>query len=131
MARKHCVWAVASFPGKVCPPIAGRTHAKNNTKDDFMSNKPMTKTQLVAAVAEAMGSDKKTAGAALDAIAAVVAREVAAGGAITLPGLGKVACKARPERMVRNPATGEQMKKPADKQVKFAIAKALKDVVNG
>jgi DNA-binding protein HU-beta len=94
-------------------------------------SKPMTKTQLVAAVAEAMGSDKKTANAALDAIASVVSREVAAGGAITLPGLGKVACKARPERQVRNPATGETMMKPADKQVKFAIAKALKDVVNG
>ncbi len=91
----------------------------------------VTKTQLVAAVAEAMSSDKKTAGAALDAIASVVSREVAAGGSVTIPGLGKVACKARPERMVRNPATGEQMKKPADRQVKFAIAKALKDVVNG
>ena len=55
-------------------------------------SKPMTKTQLVAAVAEAMGSDKKTASAALDAIASVVATEVAAGGSITLPGLGKVAC---------------------------------------
>ncbi len=95
-----------------------------------MSN-PMTKTQLVAAVAEAMGSDKKTAGSALDALAAVVAREVAAGGAVTLPGLGKMQCKARPERTVRNPATGATMMKPADKQVKFAIAKALKDVVNG
>ena len=104
--------------------------AKNSIKDEQMSNQ-MTKTQLVAAVAEAMSSDKKTAGAALDAIAAVVSREVAAGGSVTIPGLGKVACKARPERMVRNPATGEQMKKPADKQVKFAIAKALKDVVNG
>lgn len=93
-------------------------------------NKPMTKTQLVAAVATAMGSDKKTATAAMDAIAAVVAREVAAGGAVTLPGLGKVACRARPERMVRNPATGEQVSKAADKQVKFAIAKALKDSVN-
>ena len=29
-------------------------------------SKPMTKTQLVAALAEAMGSDKKTANAALD-----------------------------------------------------------------
>ena len=93
-------------------------------------SKPMTKTQLVAAVADAMGSDKKTANAALDAIADVVSREVAAGGTVTIPGLGKMACKERPERMVRNPATGEQMKKPADKQVKFAIAKALKDVVN-
>ncbi|MDT8857725.1 HU family DNA-binding protein [Paracoccaceae bacterium Fryx2] len=92
--------------------------------------KPMTKTQLVAAVAEEMGSDKKTASAAMDAIASVVAREVAAGGAVTLPGLGKVVCRARPERLVRNPATGEQVTKAADKQVKFAIAKALKDSVN-
>jgi DNA-binding protein HU-beta len=94
-------------------------------------SKAMTKTQLIAALAEAMGQDKMTANAALDGIAAVVAREVAAGGSVTLPGLGKVACKDRAERMVRNPATGEQMKKPADRQVKFAIAKALKDVVNG
>ena len=95
-----------------------------------MTNKPMTKTQLLAALADAMGADKKVAGAALDAIAAVVAREVAAGGAVTLPGLGKIVCKARPERQVRNPATGETVTKAAGKQVKFAIAKALKDSVN-
>jgi DNA-binding protein HU-beta len=94
-------------------------------------SKPMTKTQLVAALADEMGSDKKTAGAALDAIATLVAREMAAGGTVTLPGLGKVACRARPERQVRNPATGETLTKPADKQVKFSIAKALKDSVNG
>ena len=94
-------------------------------------NKQMTKTQLVAALSEAMGADKKTAGAALDAIAEIVAREVAAGGAVTLPGLGKVVCRARPERQVRNPATGATMTKAADKQVKFTIANALKDSVNG
>jgi DNA-binding protein HU-beta len=93
-------------------------------------SKPMTKTQLVAALADAMGSDKKTASAALDAIAEVVAREVSGGGAVTLPGLGKMACKARPERQVRNPATREMITKPADKQVKFSIAKSLKDSVN-
>ncbi|WP_249218753.1 HU family DNA-binding protein [Falsirhodobacter algicola] len=96
-----------------------------------MSTKPMTKTQLVATLAEEMGGDKKTATAALDAIAAVVTREVAAGGAVTLPGIGKVMCRERPERQVRNPATGETMTKPADKQVKVTIAKALKDSVNG
>ncbi len=93
-------------------------------------SKPMTKTQLVAALAEEIGTDKKTASAALDGIAALVAREMAAGGTVTLPGLGKVACRARPERQVRNPATGETLTKPADKQVKFTIAKALKDSVN-
>lgn len=94
-------------------------------------NKPMTKTQLVAALAEEMGSDKKTAAGALDAVTAIITREVSAGGAVTLPGIGKIACRARPERQVRNPATGETMTKPADKAVKMTIAKALKDSVNG
>ncbi|MCO4825006.1 MAG: HU family DNA-binding protein [Amylibacter sp.] len=90
----------------------------------------MTKTQLVAALAEATGSDKKTADANLAALTAIITQEVAAGGAVTLPGLGKFACRARPERMVRNPATGEQMHKDADRVAKVTIAKALKDVIN-
>lgn len=93
--------------------------------------KPMTKTQLVAALAEKIGSDKKSAAAALDAITEIVTSEVAAGGAVTLPGVGKIYCRERPERMVRNPATGETIKKDADKVVKVTIAKALKDSVNG
>nr|WP_226898463.1 HU family DNA-binding protein [Mangrovicoccus algicola] len=90
----------------------------------------MTKTQLVAAVAEAMETDKKTATTAIDAIVEIITAEVAKGGAVTLPGVGKIFCRERPERMVRNPATGEQIKKEADRQVKVTIAKALKDVVN-
>lgn len=93
-------------------------------------SKPMTKTQLVAAIAQEMGADKKSASGALDAIAAVVAREVAGGGTVTLPGIGKVVCRSRPQRQVRNPATGETMTKPADRVVKISIAKSLKDSVN-
>ena len=89
-------------------------------------SKPMTKTQLVAALSEEMGTDKKSASAALDAICGLITREVSGGGAITLPGVGKIMCRARPERMVRNPATGEQFKKV----VKMTIAKALKESVN-
>ncbi|MGY6548688.1 MAG: HU family DNA-binding protein [Roseinatronobacter sp.] len=96
-----------------------------------MTEKPMTKTQLVAALSEKMGADKKTAGAALDALSDIVMAEVSNGGAITLPGIGKIACRARPERQVRNPATREVITKPADKAVKVTIAKALKDAVNG
>jgi DNA-binding protein HU-beta len=92
--------------------------------------KPMTKTQLVATLAEEMGTDKKMAGAALDAVCNLITREVAAGGAVTLPGVGKIYCRERPEREVRNPATGEKFMKEADRQVKVTIAKALKDSVN-
>jgi|TARA_R110000787_G_scaffold185579_3_gene297242 DNA-binding protein HU-beta len=96
-----------------------------------MATKPMTKAALVAALAEKTGMDKKSAGAALDAVTAIITEEVSGGGAVTLPGVGKIYCRERPERMVRNPATGEQMKKDADKVVKMTIAKALKDSVNG
>jgi DNA-binding protein HU-beta len=93
--------------------------------------KPMTKTQLVAALAEEMGADKKAASAALDGIVSIITNEVSGGGAVTLPGVGKIYCRERPARMVRNPATGEQIQKDADKVVKMTIAKALKDSVNG
>ena len=92
--------------------------------------KPLTKAQLIALVAEELGMDKKTAAATLDGICGVVVREVVGGGAVTLPGIGKVYSRDRPERMVRNPATGEPIKKDADKVVKVTIAKSLRDQVN-
>ena len=51
-------------------------------------SKPMTKTQLVAALADEMGSDKKSASAALDAVCSIITREVSGGGAVALPGVG-------------------------------------------
>ncbi len=96
-----------------------------------MANKPMTKAQLVAAMADKMGSDKKMASAAIDALSDIITAEVSHGGSVTIPNVGKVTCRARPARMVRNPATGEQIQKPADKVVKMSVAKALKDSVNG
>ena len=95
-----------------------------------MTQKPMTKAQLVSALADATGSDKASSNRMLDALSGIITKEAAAGGAVTVPSVGKFFCRARPERMVRNPATGEQMKKPADRVVKVTIAKALKDVIN-
>ena len=92
--------------------------------------KPLTKTQLVSALADKMDSDKKSATTALEAIVGVITDEVSGGGAVTLPGVGKIYCRERPARMVRNPATGEQIHKEADKVVKMTIAKALKESVN-
>lgn len=92
-------------------------------------NKPMTKTQLVAALAEVVSVDKKTADSMLVALTDIISKEVAAGGGVSIPGLGKFVCRSRPERMVRNPATGETMTKPAGKQAKFTMAKALKECV--
>ena len=95
-----------------------------------MTQKPMTKAQLVSALADATGSDKASSNRVLDALSGIITNEDASGGAVTVPNVGKFFCRSRPERMVRNPATGEQMKKPADRVVKITIAKALKDVIN-
>lgn len=95
-----------------------------------MKTKPMTKNQLVAAIAENAGMDKAVANRVLEALADIVTKEVAGGGAVSLPGLGKFACRSRPEREVRNPSTGEKMTKPADRVAKVTIAKQLKDVIN-
>jgi DNA-binding protein HU-beta len=95
-----------------------------------MTQKPMTKTQLVTAISEAAGLDKTAANRALEALTDIVTREVAAGGAVNLPGLGKFACRDRPEREVRNPSTGEKMTKPADRSAKVTISRQLKDALN-
>lgn len=95
-----------------------------------MTQKPLTKSQLVAAIAETASMDKASANRALEALTEIVTKEVSQGGAVTLPGLGKFACRSRPERTVRNPSTGEQMLKPADRVAKVTIAKQLKDVIN-
>lgn len=92
--------------------------------------KPMTKTELLASLAEKSGLEKKDVVAVLDALAGLATSTVAEGGALTLPGLGKLACRDRPERQVRNPSTGETMTKAADRVVKFTVAKALKDSIN-
>lgn len=90
----------------------------------------MTKAQLVAALAEETQTDKKAAGVMLDALTGINTRTVSEGGAVTLTGVGKIYCRERPERMVRNPSTGEQIKKESDKVVKVTVAKALKDSIN-
>ena len=59
-------------------------------------------------------------------------RAVLMGGVLgMLPGVGKIYCRERPERMVRNPATGETIQIKAKKVVKFRVAKAAKDAILG
>jgi DNA-binding protein HU-beta len=48
-------------------------------------------------------------------------------GEFAIPGLGHLVRVHRKARMARNPATGEAIKIPAKKIVKFRVAKAAKD----
>lgn len=95
-----------------------------------MAQKAMTKTALVAALAERTGLGKADAARTLDALTEIVTETITEGGAVTLPGIGKFSRRDRPERTVRNPGTGETMTKPADRVTKVTLAKSLKEAAN-
>jgi DNA-binding protein HU-beta len=94
-----------------------------------MANQRMTQTQLVRSLAEKLEVNNKTARAFLDELAALAIAEVKKNGVFVLPGIGRLVRQDRKARTGRNPATGESIKIPAKKVVKFRVAKAAKDAI--
>jgi DNA-binding protein HU-beta len=91
----------------------------------------MTKTQLQTALAEATQTDKKTAGAFLDALSGVAYKAVKKEGEFVVPGFGKLVKQKRKARIGFNPKTQQKIKIPAKTVVKFRVAKAAKDAILG
>ena len=91
--------------------------------------KAMTKSQIVAGVAEAAGISKKQAAGAVEALVTMAYK--GAKDKFTVPGLGKLVLVNRKARMGRNPATGAAIKIPAKRVVKFRIAKVCKEAILG
>jgi DNA-binding protein HU-beta len=91
--------------------------------------KSLTKSQVIAGVAEKTQLTKKQAAAAVEALVAMAYK--GAKDAFTIPGLGKIVLVNRKARMGRNPATGETIQIKAKKVVKFRVAKAAKDAILG
>jgi len=91
--------------------------------------KSLSKSQIAAAIAEQADLPKKKATEILGIIAALAYKH--AKNSFTLPGLGKLVLVNRKARIGRNPATGQEIKIPAKKVVKFRVAKAAKDAILG
>ena len=89
----------------------------------------MTKTQLIEALVKETKLEKKQTKIFLESLTSVVEKTLKKGGDIPLTGLGKFKVQARKARMGRNPQTGEAIKIPAKKVVKFTVAKNLKETV--
>lgn len=94
-----------------------------------MANQRLTQTQLVRVLAEATESNNKTVRAILEGLASTAITEVKKNGVFVLPGIGRLVRVDRKARVGRNPATGESIKIPAKKVVKFRVAKAAKDAI--
>ncbi len=91
--------------------------------------KAMTKTAIVSRLAEKADITKKQAGIVLESLAALAYKEAKNG--FTIPGIGKLVVVNRKARMGRNPQTGQPIKIPAKRVLKFRIAKAAKDAALG
>jgi DNA-binding protein HU-beta len=73
--------------------------------------------------------NNKVARQMLECLSGVAVGEVKKNGVFVLPGLGRLVRVERKARTGRNPATGEAIKIPAKKVVKFRVAKAAKDAI--
>jgi DNA-binding protein HU-beta len=90
--------------------------------------KQMTKSQVVAHLAEKVGLQKKETATLLEELVGLATRETK-NGQFVIPGLGKAVKAHRKARQGRNPQTGETIQIPAKTVVKFRLAKAFKDSV--
>ncbi len=91
----------------------------------------MTKSEIISHLAGTCDVTKQSATAILEEVVMLTYKEAKKGDGFTFPGIGKFSTERRKARMGRNPATGEAIKIPAKKVVKFKVAKALKDGVTG
>jgi DNA-binding protein HU-beta len=89
----------------------------------------MTKSQIADHLAGKAGITKKVSAQILDDLAALAYKE--AKNAFVVPGIGKLVLANRKARMGRNPQTGEPIKIPAKRVVKFRVAKMAKDAILG
>ncbi len=102
-----------------------------------MAKKPMTKSEILGAIAQDSGLQRKQVSGVLDALAKYMRKGLKEAGVFTLPGLIKIERKQIPARPARkgvpNPfKPGELMDvaaKPASSKVKVRPLKALKAMI--
>ncbi|MFG0336170.1 DNA-binding protein HRL53 [Maioricimonas rarisocia] len=101
------------------------------------AGKPMSKTEVLNALAEKTELPKKDIGLVFDELAALIGKELGrrGPGVFTVPGLMKIRVQRKPATKAKkgiNPFTGEEQMfkaKPARNVVKVTALKKLKDMV--
>ncbi|MBM81956.1 MAG: DNA-binding protein [Planctomycetaceae bacterium] len=101
------------------------------------TGKPMTKSEILNALAESSGLSRKEVTAVLDGLSDLIAKNIGkkGPGVFNLPGLMKITSVHKPATKARkgiNPFTGEETMfkaKPATNVVKVRPLKGLKDMV--
>lgn len=90
----------------------------------------MNKADVIDRVAEAAGVAKQQAEGVLDAFFDTVKSAVRGGDKVGWPNFGAFSGSDRKARTGRNPRTGEAVKIPASKAIKFSPGSSLKEYLN-
>jgi len=90
----------------------------------------MNKEDLVKHLTVAMGIGKTEAEKTVDAVLSAITDTLKSGSEVRLTGFGTFVVASRAARDGRNPRTGEIIKIPGSKAVRFRPGKGLKDAVN-
>lgn len=90
----------------------------------------MNKKELIGVIAEKAGVSKKDTEAVYDALWASVIEALKAGEKVQITGFGTFEVRERPERLAKNPRTGETVQAAASKSPAFKAGKTLKDTIN-
>ena len=91
--------------------------------------KPMNKTELIAAVAEQAELSKKDSEKALKAFVDVITEELKKGDKVQIVGFGTFEARKRAARTGRNPQTGKEIKIAAKTVPAFSAGKKFKEAV--
>ena len=89
----------------------------------------MNKTELIAAVSQAVGLTKKDTERVINAALDAITASLVEGEKVQLSGFGTFEVKDREARIGRNPHTKEAIEIPATKVPGFKASKTLKDTV--
>ena len=90
----------------------------------------MNKADLVDRVGDKAGASRSQVEGVLDAFFDTVRSAAKGGDRVAWPGFGSFSTTQRKARTGRNPRTGEAVKIPATKAVKFSPSSTLKDFMN-
>ena len=136
MARTTTKAAPAKKTAKAAPKAAAKAPAKAAAKKPaakapvkLAAGSTVSLKQLAAGLAESHEMPKKQVEGMLNELVDTFTGHLKKGIKIRMNGLGIFQVRARPARLGRNPATGEQIQIKASKKIAFRPAKELKDSI--
>jgi DNA-binding protein HU-beta len=122
--------AVKAAPAaRATPAAAAKTKASAKVVAPPASATTVTLKHLASELADRHELLKKQADTLMTDVVALLVGHLKSGDRLRIGGLGILEVKSRPERMGRNPATGEAIQIKASRKIAFRAAKELKESI--